>query len=124
MVSGESVPVTKNALHSSNEIYTCSSHKRHTLFCGTHVIQSRYYGGEKVLARVVQTGFDTTKGSLVKSILFPTPVGFQFYKDSFKFVLVLFFIAAVGTTYCSYLYVIRKVCFHLHGQYNLNYIIC
>lgn len=69
----------------------------------------RYYGGESVLARVVQTGFDTTKGQLVKSILFPTPVNLQFHKDAFKFVFVLFIIAFTGMLYCLYLYISRHV---------------
>lgn len=34
-------------------------HKRHTLFCGTHVIQTRFYTGELVKAVVVRTGEET-----------------------------------------------------------------
>lgn len=58
---------------------------------------------------VVKTGFSTTKGALVKSILYPTPVGLKFYKDSLKFILFLFSIAICGMAYCMYLYVKRKV---------------
>ena len=58
--SGESVPVTKTSLPSSGEEATCSydmeEHKRHTLFCGTCVIQTRFYAGELVKAVVVRTG--------------------------------------------------------------------
>lgn len=72
-------------------------------------MQTRFYQNEPVLARVVRTGFNTAKGSLVKSILFPAPVGLQFYKDSLKFVSVLFFIAAFGMGYCLYLYIMRNV---------------
>lgn len=107
VLTGESVPITKTALHSSTEMYSPESHKRQTLFAGTQVIQTRYYGGEYVLARVVRTGFDTTKGALVKSILYPSPVALDFYEDSFKFVLVLFFIATSGMAYCLYLYLSR-----------------
>lgn len=103
------MPVTKTSLHSSPELYHPSSHKRQTLFSGTHILQTRYYGGEFVLARVIRTGFDTTKGSLVKSILFPAPVGLKFYRDSFKFVLFLFTMAAVGMGYCLHLYISRHV---------------
>lgn len=81
------------------------------------MIQSRYYGGEHVLARVVTTGFNTTKGALVKSILFPTPVGLQFYKDSLKFVLALFIIAGAGTAYCLYLYTHRQVWIYLEKRF-------
>lgn len=103
------MPVTKTPPHASDDPYISSNYRRHTLFAGTTVIQSRYYGGEYVLASVVKTGFDTTKGSLVKSILYPTPVGLKFYKDSLKFVVFLFIIATVGMTYCLYLYIERKV---------------
>lgn len=108
-LTGESVPVTKTPPHSGNEPYNINNHKRHSLFAGTNVIQARYYGGEYVLASVVRTGFDTAKGSLVKSILFPTQVGLKFYKDSMKFLFILVFIAIIGMIYCTYVYYIRKV---------------
>ncbi|XP_050298964.1 polyamine-transporting ATPase 13A3-like isoform X2 [Anthonomus grandis grandis] len=107
VLTGESVPVKKNALHSSSEVYSIDLHKRHTIFSGTHIVQTRYYEGQQVLARVVRTGFDTTKGNLVRSILFPTPVNLQFFKDSFKFILLLFMIAACGMSYCLHLYITR-----------------
>ena len=55
---GESVPVTKTPLAPSEagEIFNPENHKRHTLFCGTHVIQTRYYGDANVKAVVVRTG--------------------------------------------------------------------
>lgn len=58
--TGESVPVTKTGLPSSGDeatsSYSIEEHKRHTLFCGTHVIQTRFYTGELVKAVVVRTG--------------------------------------------------------------------
>lgn len=36
--------------------YSTEEHKRHTLFCGTNVIQTRFYTGELVKAVVVRTG--------------------------------------------------------------------
>ena len=50
--------MTKTPLVQSeaSEIYSPETHKRHTLFCGTHVIQTRYYGDAKVKAVVVSTG--------------------------------------------------------------------
>lgn len=55
---GESVPVTKTPLthQEDDEIYHPEVHKRHTLFSGTHVVQTRYYGTAKVLAVVIRTG--------------------------------------------------------------------
>jgi len=70
-VLGESVPVTKTpiACHSAarDEISPATSvpvdatfqmneHSRHVLFCGTHVIQTRYYGKQPVKAVVIRTG--------------------------------------------------------------------
>lgn len=48
--------------NSPTVMYEPKEHTRHTLFCGTQVIQTRYYGGEKVLAVVIRTGFNTAKG--------------------------------------------------------------
>lgn len=106
---GESIPITKTPPHASAEIYDPLIHKRHTLYSGTHVLQTRYYESKLVLARVVRTGFETTKGSLVKSILFPSPIGLRFYSDSVKFICVLFIIALSGMFYSSYLYIQRNV---------------
>ena len=57
-VIGESVPVTKTPLpHTAdNEIFCPNEYKRHVLFCGTQVLQTRYYGNAKVKAVVIRTG--------------------------------------------------------------------
>src|SRR5216684_2338464 len=38
----------------------------------------------------------TTKGALVRSMLFPKPIGFKFYRDSIRFIMVLSGIAGLG----------------------------
>ena len=64
--AGESVPVTKTPLpdvpsphdppdHPAN-LYSPARHKRHTLFCGTKVIQTRTFDRDFALAIVVRTG--------------------------------------------------------------------
>ncbi|XP_033763679.1 probable cation-transporting ATPase 13A3 isoform X1 [Pecten maximus] len=107
MLTGESVPVTKTPLthQEDEEIYSPEAHKRHTLFSGTHVMQTRYYGSARVTAVVVRTGFRTAKGELVRSILFPKPIDFKFYRDSMKFVMFLGFIAALGMIYTVVIYI-------------------
>lgn len=108
MLTGESVPVTKTQLSGhDDEIYSPVVHKKYTLFAGTQVLQTRYYGQAKVLAVVVRTGFNTAKGELVRAILFPKPLGFKFYKDSIKFILLLCILAGCGMIYSIYIY-IRK----------------
>lgn len=63
MLTGESVPITKTPFPNiPNLFYDPKEHSKHTLFCGTEVIQTRYFGNEKVLAIVIRTGFSTSKG--------------------------------------------------------------
>ncbi|RZB40829.1 E1-E2 ATPase and/or Hydrolase like2 domain containing protein, partial [Asbolus verrucosus] len=106
----ESVPVTKTALPNLADLtYDPKEHARHTLFCGTQVIQTRYFGNEKVLAVVIRTGFTTTKGNLVRSILYPPPVDFRFEKDSYRFVILLAGVAMVGFVYTVITKVMRGI---------------
>jgi hypothetical protein len=68
---GESVPVTKTPIASHQQGYDefgqsnssfvdisfqMNEHSRHVLFCGTHVIQTRYYSKQPVKAVVLRTG--------------------------------------------------------------------
>uniref|UniRef100_A0A8C2YCD9 Polyamine-transporting ATPase 13A3 n=1 Tax=Coturnix japonica TaxID=93934 RepID=A0A8C2YCD9_COTJA len=107
MLTGESVPVTKINLPNpseypkatGDEIYSPEAHKRHTLFCGTNVIQTRFYTGELVKALVVRTGFNTAKGQLVRSILYPKPTDFKLYRDAYWFLLSLVVVAGIGFIY-------------------------
>ena len=53
---GESLPVTKTPLPQDGGKYSPDDFKRHTLFNGTEIIQTRFFGGVKVLAVVIRTG--------------------------------------------------------------------
>lgn len=102
MLTGESVPVTKTALlkaSSEDVVYCNKAHEKSSLKCGTMVIQTRKAGQEQVTAVVIRTGYSTSKGDLVRSILYPPPVDFQFEKDSYKFIIILALIATVGMVY-------------------------
>ncbi|KAM6976472.1 polyamine-transporting ATPase 13A2 [Aplochiton taeniatus] len=96
MLTGESVPVMKTALPAGGGKYSSEAQRRHTLFCGTHVIQAK---GGRAIAVVTSTGFFTAKGDLVSSILYPQPINFRFYKDATKFLLFLGGVALIGTIY-------------------------
>ncbi|KAF4120141.1 cation-transporting P-type ATPase 13A3/4/5, partial [Geosmithia morbida] len=108
MLTGESVPVSKvpandEVLRNMNLQASSVSPEtaRHFLFCGTKIIRTRRpqedQGGDAVaLALVVRTGFNTTKGALVRSMLFPKPSGFKFYRDSFRYISVMGIIAIIG----------------------------
>uniref|UniRef100_A0A8C4F5M9 Polyamine-transporting ATPase 13A3 n=1 Tax=Dicentrarchus labrax TaxID=13489 RepID=A0A8C4F5M9_DICLA len=118
MLTGESVPVTKTNLpnpvpgergEETDSAYNTEEHKRHTLFCGTNVIQTRFYTGELVKAVVVRTGFSTAKGQLVRSILYPKPTDFKLYRDAYLFLLCLVAVAGIGFVYSIVLSVMNKV---------------
>uniref|UniRef100_A0A8C9WRM5 ATPase cation transporting 13A2 n=1 Tax=Sander lucioperca TaxID=283035 RepID=A0A8C9WRM5_SANLU len=100
MLTGESVPVLKTPLLAGEGRYSSETEHRHTLFCGTQLIQAKGGGpgGSGAVAVVTSTGFFTAKGNLVSSILYPHPTDFRFYQDSAKFLLILAF---VGTIYKS-----------------------
>ncbi|KAK0400708.1 hypothetical protein QR680_015410 [Steinernema hermaphroditum] len=112
MLTGESVPVTKVALPEVDEseqmpIFSLKEHSKHVLFCGTNVLQTRYYRGNHVQAVVLRTAFSTLKGQLVRSIMYPKPVDFRFTKDLFKFIGFLFCIAACGFAYTITIMIMR-----------------
>ncbi|KAI1809165.1 hypothetical protein GGS20DRAFT_343323 [Poronia punctata] len=108
MLTGESVPVSKipvtdETLQTMDLAASTMSPEsaRHFLFCGTKIVRARRpqenIDDEAVaLAMVVRTGFNTTKGSLVRSMMFPKPSGFKFYRDSFRYISVMGCIALLG----------------------------
>ncbi|XP_058151540.1 polyamine-transporting ATPase 13A3 isoform X3 [Dasypus novemcinctus] len=117
MLTGESVPVTKTNLPNPSvdvkgmgeELYSPEIHKRHTLFCGTTVLQTRFYTGELVKAIVVRTGFSTSKGQLVRSILYPKPTDFKLYRDAYLFLLCLVAVAGIGFIYTIINNILKEV---------------
>ena len=108
MLTGESVPVSKTpATDDTLERLNLSASAihpdvaKHMLFSGTKIIRARRPQDDKsdeaaALALVVRTGFNTTKGALVRSMLFPKPSGFKFYRDSFRYISVMACIAGIG----------------------------
>lgn len=110
MLTGESVPVSKSPATNDtlqSLLFTLPSITppvtKHFLFAGTKMIRARRPKDATskdietvALAAVVRTGFNTTKGALVRSMLFPKPSGFEFYRDSFRYIAVMAGIAFLG----------------------------
>ncbi|MCJ1247270.1 hypothetical protein MMC30_004484 [Trapelia coarctata] len=125
MLTGESVPVSKVPATNDSllllDLGASSIHPdiaKHFLFSGTKVIRARRpQDGEDeeavALAIVVRTGFNTTKGALVRSMLFPKPSGFKFYRDSFRYISVMAGVAGVGFIACFINFVRLQLAWHL-----------
>ena len=98
MLTGESIPVIKNSLPSSNNKYSFKEDKQYTLFAGTKCIQVKNFKGQTTLGMVSLTGFTTVKGELIRTMLFPKPTNFKLYSDSFKFIGIFIIMALIGKT--------------------------
>ena len=84
ILTGESIPQIKDSIekvHEDEKIDIKSKHKNSVLFCGTEVIQvfgSKYLplivknvqSINACIARVLRTGYDTSKGKLMRTVLF------------------------------------------------------
>lgn len=122
MLTGESVPVSKSP--ATNEVLqqlvsapgqgsnVSPEVSKHFLYSGTKIVQVRRPQAplsgpnmgsqlDVAVAMVARTGFTTTKGALVRSMLFPKPSGFKFYQDSFKYIGVMAVIAAFGFSFST-----------------------
>ncbi|XP_007946209.1 probable cation-transporting ATPase 13A5 [Orycteropus afer afer] len=109
MLTGESIPVTKTPLPQLEntmpwKCHSLEDYRRHVLFCGTEVIQVKPSGTGPVRAVVLQTGYNTAKGDLVRSILYPRPLNFKLYSDAFKFIVFLAFLGVGGFFYALGIY--------------------
>jgi len=79
-LTGEAMPVRKAAPPSSPAPYSAVTHKKHTLFAGTKVLQAGQTA-EEVTAVVTATGINTDKGILLSMILFPKKMIFKYDEE-------------------------------------------
>lgn len=96
MLTGESQLVVKDYMPRSKSVYF-HKEKKFTLSAGTLPKICK----DKCIGMVIATGFNTAKGELVRSILFPKPNRFSFYSDSFKFIGILAGVAVLGFIWSS-----------------------
>ncbi|KAM9316541.1 putative cation-transporting ATPase 13A4 [Gastrophryne carolinensis] len=114
MLTGESIPVTKTQLPNIDNTmpwkqYSGEDYRRHVLYCGTMVIRTESTAQGPAKAVVLKTGFNTTKGDMVRSILYPKPLNFKLDKDVRRFYIFLAFLGIIGVIYAVTIFVQRKV---------------
>lgn len=95
MLTGESIPVIKSELSNDEKTFSPTDNRSSILFSGTNVLDVK----NGTTAYVFKTGFSTSKGKLLLSILYPKPNQFRFYTDSLKFVGVMFLLGICGMIY-------------------------
>ena len=99
ILTGESVPVVKTPIEdTASETYdaTNDNSKKNTIFAGSKFLQVSH----ECRAIVIRTGFQTTKGNLIREIMFPKKSDFSFRADTIFFVVTM---AVVYITYCCVL---------------------
>lgn len=90
LLTGESMPILKDPLpKGSARGFDAEEDDKHVLFAGTRCVQVR----GKPIGVVIATGFATSKGEIVRSILFPKESRLDFTQDSMRFVGILALIA-------------------------------
>jgi cation-transporting ATPase 13A2 len=90
-LTGESNVVIKMPLPNDNTMFKFDSKSNSLIYSGTRIDKIEYYNG-KLTALVVNTGFNTIRGNLIQSILFPKRTNFKFYKDIFIFLIPMLMI--------------------------------
>ena len=96
MLTGESIPAIKNPLPFTDDKYDFKIDAKYTLYGGTKVIQTRKLGNAKVVGLVIKTGFLTSKGGLIRDILYPRENRFSFHRDSLLYMLIYAVMAVIG----------------------------
>ena len=80
----------------TNRNYIPEEDRNVTLFGGTTVLQTRTTAGTKCTGMVVRTGYQTARGRLVQSILFPKQIDMKLQNDAINFVGLMGIIALIG----------------------------
>ena len=98
MLTGESTPVIKARMTSTDDIYDTNDpdYEKYILFAGTKIVQKRRMGNTEPAGIVFRTGFNTFKGNLIGGILYPKKDKDTFTRDSVKYIIIMCIMTVVG----------------------------
>ena len=96
MLTGESTPIIKSQIPQIKDHFKYDEDKKYFLFAGTRIIQKRSRENKKLLGLVTETGFNTIKGNLIRSILYPKKMDEKFEKDSYKYIGMMSILCLIG----------------------------
>ena len=96
MLTGESTPIMKTHLPNLKQDFDEENDIKYFLFAGTKIVQKRKENKMPVIALCYSTGFNSVKGNLIRSILYPVKGESKFEKESMKFIIFLAIVCTVG----------------------------
>ena len=96
MLTGESTPIIKSHLIDENKKLDLKNDYKHILYSGTNIVQKRAENKQPILCLCFSTGFNTVRGNLIRSVIYPKEGDKSFLVDSFKFLKIIGIIFAFG----------------------------
>ena len=96
MLTGESTPILKAHLPKNNNQFNYDEDNKYMLFAGTKIVQKRPENKEKILCLCYGTGFNTLRGNLIRSVLYPKKEDDKFMKDSHKVLKIIGIVFVIG----------------------------
>ena len=96
MLTGESTPIIKSHLPNIKQNFDEENDAKYFLFAGTKIVQKRPENKKPVIALVYSTGFNTVKGNLIRSILYPVEMDSKFAQESVRFMFFMAVLCVVG----------------------------
>lgn len=96
MLTGESTPILKVHLPKNNNFFNYEEDNKYMLFGGTKIVQKRPENKDKILCICYGTGFNTVRGNLIRSVLYPKKLEDKFMKDSHKVLKIIGIIFVIG----------------------------
>ena len=103
-LTGESNLIMKNPLIKNDEFFSFSKRKS-ILYNGTIIKKCESTNTEgKILALVINTGFNTLRGNMIQNLLFPNQTNFKFLTNLNLYLSCLIFIFIISIGLSIYIY--------------------
>ena len=96
MLTGESTPIIKSHLPNIKQNFDEENDAKYFLYAGTKIVQKRPENKKPVIAIVFSTGFNTVKGNLIRSILYPVEIDSKFAQQSSTFMGLMAIVCVLG----------------------------
>jgi len=96
MLTGESTPIIKTHILDVNKKFDYKTDYKHLLYYGTKIVQKRSENKQPILCLCYSTGFNTVRGNLIRSVIYPKEGDNSFLVDSFKFLKIIGIIFGLG----------------------------